>query len=493
MTALALLLPVAGLVTALLGDFALTLDTVLLSVRVVLDESSRLVLAVVAFIWIGAVFRQAAAGWIARRYQLCFLLTQFGSLAAIVVDDPVAYYAGFSIMTLASYGLVDVGPRARWAAALYLGSTLVGEMLLLGGLMMTGGEPDGLAPGLILIGLGAKLGMLPFHVALAPAYAVAPAAGAAVLGGVLTTVAAVGWLRFLPAEGSENLVGPAVVLGLAAAFAGAVLGLFQRDAKALLAYSTVSQMGLLTLGVGLALAGGWQQTAAPLLLLFILHHALAKTALLLGLDEAGVALGRPLWLALALLSLSLAGFPGTGGTVAKGGVESLADDGGALTALLPLTSVATAALMTRFLMLAWPERGRARMVIGWPSLAGAAAALLLPWGLAAPELVAAAWSPGKIAAHVWPAVAGVALAVVHRKFLPRPSLPAGDIAVWLWRRLRRRRWLRRAAPVPRKRRWTIPLPPPEPIERLFRSSAVITLLFAGTSGGLLLMIAAASR
>lgn len=492
MTALALILPLAGVALAALAPFERTFGLVLLSARMELDASAGLVLAVVALLWVAAAFRQAADGWPDGRYRLAFPLVQAGSLGALVAGDAVTYYTCFSLMTLASYALVDVGPRARWAAALYLGAALVGEMILLAGLMMVAdASPHPLAPWLILFGLGAKLGLVPFHVALAPAYAAAPPAGAAILGGVLTTVAAVGWLRFLPATGAPELAPPIVAVGFVTAFAGAGVGLFQRDGKALLAYSTVSQMGLLAVGAGLAMAGGWQ-AAAPMLLVFLLHHALAKSALLLGVDDAGGAPNRVVWAALLLVSLSLAGFPGTGGTVAKGGLEGLAGHDAPLAALWSASSLATAALMGRFLLLARPGGVGRSWGVAWPGLLAAGGALVLPWMIADPATAAAAWSPAKMAAHVWPAVLGAAIAALQWRLLPGWWLPAGDLAALLrpviaaWRPPPRG-----AAPRPRRRLPALRSPALDVGERILRSTPAFVLLLAGLSCGLFVLIATA--
>lgn len=491
MTGAALLLPLASAILAAVGALEASFEAVLLSTRIAIDEGNRLILAAVAFLWVVAVFRQAAEGWRDGRYRLSFLLTQAGSLGAVVTIDPVGYYAWFSLMTLASYGLVDVGPRTRWAAGLYLGAALIGEMLLLAGLMMAGvAQAHPLAAWLVILGLGAKLGIPPFHVALPPAYEAAPPAGAAVLGGMLTAVAATGWLRFLPPVAAEDLTEPVVAVGLLAAFLGAALGVFQRRGRALLGYSTISQMGLLTVGAGMAMAAGWP-IAGPVLMVFLLHHSLAKSALLLGLDESGTALGRPVWIALALLSLSLAGFPGTGGTLAKGGLEELADRP-VLAFLLPLTSVATAALMARFLILV-RHRGAPDPTGGaWPTLLCAAAALLLPWLLADQAHLAKAWSPAKVVAHVWPVLLGAAIAVLQWRFLRGASLPAGDLAAWAWEAIRAKHPVRprRQVPAAAFDPWARPAAALDAAERWLRSTAALSLLFAVTSGGLLFLLAA---
>ncbi|MEX2162829.1 MAG: proton-conducting transporter membrane subunit [Sulfuricaulis sp.] len=137
---------------------------------------------------------------------------------------------------------------------------------------------------LLLIGFGVKTGVLGLHVALPLAYGVTPAPGAAALASAMIKAGLLGWLRFLPLgfpvpEWSAIFI----ALGLAAALYGVVIGLVQREPKVILAYSSISQMGLITVGVGLGLAA--PAAAVPALFaltLYALHHALVKGALFLG-------------------------------------------------------------------------------------------------------------------------------------------------------------------------------------------------------------------
>jgi formate hydrogenlyase subunit 3/multisubunit Na+/H+ antiporter MnhD subunit len=106
---------------------------------------------------------------------------------------------------------------------------------------------------LAAVGFGIKAGFLPFHVWLPEAHAAAPSHVSALMSGVMIKLGLYGLLRvttFLP---PASWWGPSLlVLGLAGALWGITLALYQRDMKRVLAYSSVENMGIITLGIGLA-------------------------------------------------------------------------------------------------------------------------------------------------------------------------------------------------------------------------------------------------
>jgi len=423
-------LPLAALPAALAPPPPMELEFLLLGLRLGLEPWAQPLLAATALLW-------ACAGWALRHggpvsvpRLLAWQLTLAGNLGALMALDEPGFYLFFALLSIAAYGVVVRNRAARGAARTYLAVALFAELLLLAGLMLLAlGRPGPTAGVLLLFGLGAKLGMLPLHFPLPPAYAATDAAGAAVFGGGLTMAAVAGWLRFVPQVGTQpELAIYALAAGLAAAFLGAAAGLLQRDSRALLAYSTISQMGIVTAGLGLALAGPAPLVAAPLAL-FALHHGLTKAALLLGTGAGG-----PLVLTgLALLSLALAGAPLSGGALAKAWLESMGEGAPALAEMahgwLPFTSAATALLMARFL---WLMRGAAtRSGQRGPFAALTVTALAAPW-LALLYLHPQPTELVKGWATLWPLLvaAGVlALAWPLRTRIGRWRLPPGDLVV----------------------------------------------------------------
>jgi formate hydrogenlyase subunit 3/multisubunit Na+/H+ antiporter MnhD subunit len=454
-----------ALAAALVGpDARVELAWLALGTVLVLDGETRVFLGLAAALWLAAgVF---GASYLARdprraSYTAFFLAAMAGNLGLTVAEDLAGFYVFFALMSFAAYGLVI---HARDAAAfragrVYLALVIVGELALFSGLVILAAQPsaEGLAalgprraPGeswalpLLLLGFGIKAGALPLHVWLPLAHPVAPTPASAVLSGAMIKAGLVGWLRFLPLgdPAASAWAAACVAMGLAAALYGAAAGVGQRDAKTVLAYSSISQMGIITAAFGAALAA---PTAVPAALAYAVHHGLAKAALFLGVGIAAAARGgraRALAIGgLAAAGLALAGLPATSGAAAKlalkAALVALPEAWAELTALLlPVAALGTTLLMARFLYLAWPRTDGA----------GGERGLWLPWlALLAAVFTAPAWLPGwttgfggtlageGIVAALWPIAAGaaVALAVLGpaRAAARLPRIPAGDLVV----------------------------------------------------------------
>ena len=204
----------------------------------------------------------------------------------------------------------------------------------------------------------------------------------------------------------------------------------------MLAYSSISQMGVIAAALGMALASA-DQGAATNVAFYAANHVLVKAALFLTVGAVAALDGRARTLALivaALLGLSLAGLPLTGGALAKLAVKDLFGDGAAGVAS-QLSAAATTALMLVFVMrlarLPAAERAGASPGRLWSWVALAIAALLVPWLMfAAIGSPAEAFEPAKLWDAVWPMLVGAALAAGLWAVGDRlPRIPAGDIVV----------------------------------------------------------------
>jgi hydrogenase-4 component F len=137
-----------------------------------------------------------------------------------------------------------------------------------------------LAGGLLLIGYGAKAGLVPFHTWLADAHSQAPAPVSALMSGVLLSVAFAALLRVKTvldaALGATFLRDGLLIIGLLTVFVAAGLLIVQQDFKRMLAYSSMENMGL----IAIAAAAGTKLAIAALLL-HVLAHGLGKTLLFL--------------------------------------------------------------------------------------------------------------------------------------------------------------------------------------------------------------------
>ncbi|MFD0982653.1 proton-conducting transporter transmembrane domain-containing protein [Tropicimonas aquimaris] len=346
------LLPVAALpallaATASTGPMPVRLDWLLLGTEFALTDTGAAFLFFSAVLW-------GLAGWQAvrlltddplrDRFLACFLLSMTGNFGLLVAQDMASFYTFFSLMSLASWGLVLHGGGAaqRFAGRVYITFAVAGEVALFAGLAigafatgelalsaMASKAVPSLAIGLAAAGLLVKLGAVPLHFWLPLAHSAAPAPASAVLSGAMLKAGLFGLMIVLPLG---EATWPAAATALAAmALAGLVLapgfGLVQSDPKAVLAYSSIGQMSLMALGLAAALAApeSWP-LIAPALILLATVHAFSKAALFLGVPAvwASTRGGHrvAVVLALALPALALAGLPGTGGFVAKGALKA---------------------------------------------------------------------------------------------------------------------------------------------------------------------------
>jgi formate hydrogenlyase subunit 3/multisubunit Na+/H+ antiporter MnhD subunit len=291
---LLVLAPLPALAAALfaLGSPPLVLDAEDLRFTLDLTPASAMLLGATSLLWslagaYAASYLREDAG--KGRFAVSWLLTLTGSLGVFLAADLATFYLMFALVSLAAYGLVvqDGTARARRAGVIYLVLAVLGEIcLLLAFALMHSATPgDSLAihdvvaalpaaPGrhlivtLLILGFGLKAGLVP----------AAPMPASAVLSGAIIKAGIIGLIRFLPFGESLPGWGEALtVIGLFTAFYGVAIGITQSNPKTVLAYSSVSQMGVTAAVLGLALAAGnvgWPQLAA----FYAVHHVLAKGA-----------------------------------------------------------------------------------------------------------------------------------------------------------------------------------------------------------------------
>lgn len=242
-----------------------------------------------------------AAAWIA------FLVSMAGVL---LVTDGFLFLFLWEVMSLFSFFLVlyehEEGAN-RKAAYIYLVMTHVGTVFLTTAVLYLYGKTGSFAfstwasfsPGLsswersliflcLLIGLGTKAGLVPFHIWLPYAHPVAPSPVSALMSGVMVKVALymmlrLVWLTLNPLEAWWG--GLVLALGMLSAFAGILYASVEQDVKRLLAYSTVENVGILAMSLGaamLAQAQGYSELAMLALVAFFWHtlqHLLFKSTM----------------------------------------------------------------------------------------------------------------------------------------------------------------------------------------------------------------------
>jgi len=225
-----------------------------------------------------------------KEYYVFMLLLQTGMLGVFVSLDFFLFYVFWEVMLVPMYFIIGVwgGPRKLYAAIKFFLYTLVGSVLLLLGILAlyfryptiaaqhadiaqafgTGYTFDVLAFQAIgsylpfgfqywvflafFVGFAIKVPMFPFHTWLPDAHVEAPTAGSVILAAVLLKMGTYGFLRFslpiLP-EGTKYFVPMMIGLSIVAIIYGALVAMMQPDMKKLVAYSSVSHMGFVTLGM----------------------------------------------------------------------------------------------------------------------------------------------------------------------------------------------------------------------------------------------------
>jgi hydrogenase-4 component B len=234
-----------------------------------------------------------------------------GSMAVLLIArSSVLFLMGWELMGLAGFFLVatdDRSPSVRQAAWTYLVATQVGTMGLLAlfalmrnaaGSFEWGPIGEGaLGPWhasamflLAVVGFGLKAGIMPFHIWLPSAHASAPSHVSGLLSGVMIKMGIYGIVRvsgYLPRPPlwwGALLVG----LGVLSGIVGVASAIGQRDLKRMLADSSIENIGIITLGVGLALVGrsldafDWVALGLGGALLHVLNHSVFKSLLFFG-------------------------------------------------------------------------------------------------------------------------------------------------------------------------------------------------------------------
>lgn len=244
-----------------------------------------------------------------------------GMNLVLVADDAYSFLLSWEFMSIASWALVmahhDDADNER-AGYVYIVMASFSTLALLLAFALLAGPAGGYAfdvmrtatpaPGLAglafmlaLIGAGSKAGIVPLHVWLPLAHPAAPSHVSALMSGVMTKVAVYGFVRIVfELAGPEGWWWsiPVLTVGAGTALLGVLYALMQHDLKRLLAYHTVENIGIIYIGLGLALAFkpfGMPSASALALTAGLLHafnHSLFKSLLFFGAGAVLSATGE---------------------------------------------------------------------------------------------------------------------------------------------------------------------------------------------------------
>lgn len=257
-----------------------------------------------------------------NRYYLFFMLTLASTIGIFISENLLNLFTFFEIMSLTSYVLVihDEDDYSHEAGNTYLVMAVSGGLVLLMGLFLLYdytktldinelhaavknlGNVKYFISALIIIGFGVKAGMVPFHIWMPKAHPAAPAPASAILSGILVKTGIFGIMIVVNIMMAEDMPLSIVILiiGFLNMFIGGFLAMFQRNIKRILAYSSMSQIGYILVGIGLA--GILREHGSIAIygsLYYVLSHAIFKSLLFM---VAGV-----IYVVLHELSINLIG------------------------------------------------------------------------------------------------------------------------------------------------------------------------------------------
>ena len=294
------------------------------------------------------------AGWKVIQYRVAHYMAAFLFLEGFMIGvfsalDAVLFYTFWEGMLIPMFLIIGIwgGENRVYATIKFFLYTLLGSLLMLVAFLYLYNVSEstfdirewhilriGFTPQVLLFiafftAFAVKVPMVPVHTWLPDAHVEAPTGGSVILAAVMLKMGAYGFLRFslpiLP-DASHSLAGVIIALSLIAIVYIALVALAQTDMKKLIAYSSISHMGFVTLGIFIFNANGIEGAIVQMI-----SHGFVSGALFLCVGVlydrlhsrkletyGGVAHSMPIFAALMMLfTLANVGLPGTSGFVGE--------------------------------------------------------------------------------------------------------------------------------------------------------------------------------